>query len=192
MYNKYTGQSHDAIREINPNREYAVKNLEFEVSCFINRYRSLVVREFLKLKISTDEFALIKDNLIKSISDDLVRNITALASKEFNREEIWREISSRVVNEVGGSSELKNSVKTLTLDAPPNGERYISHAKPGEDIVSFLKRVYDEPGFLTGAFTRADLRKIDPDAVVALETWEQGTRTRPKGRAPLKLSLIHI
>ena len=71
--------------------------------------------------------------------------------------------------------------------APPGGEFFATHAGQDKDVVEFIERVYGRAGYLTGAFTRAHLRKIDPDAVIALETWEQGTRTRPKGRAPLKL-----
>lgn len=72
----------------------------------------------------------------------------------------------------------------------PDGEIYSSHAKPGEDVVGFLNRVYGQRGYLTGEFTRADLRKIDPSAMTALNNWEKGNSTRPRSRAPLNLPTV--
>jgi NAD(P)H-flavin reductase len=57
-------------------------------------------------------------------------------------------------------------------------ERYQTDKQPHETITDFIARVYGR--WLTGEFTRADLRKIDNQAEMALRNWE-----RQHGKTPL-------
>jgi hypothetical protein len=76
----------------------------------------------------------------------------------------------------GLDAELKPKKPDLPA-APPNGETYASRSNRKEDGPAFISRVYAP--WLTGEFTRADLKKIDPQAVSALINWEtkHGRRT---------------
>lgn len=61
----------------------------------------------------------------------------------------------------------------------PNGEVYEKRPK-GENAPDFIKRVYGL--WLTGEFTRADLRKLDEKAEMGLRNWE-----RKNGRVDFEL-----
>lgn len=60
-------------------------------------------------------------------------------------------------------------------------EKYADRADKKEDAVSFTNRVYGL--YLTGAFVRADLKKLDPQAYAGIVNWE----SYHKMQAPLNL-----
>ncbi|MCJ2015889.1 hypothetical protein MKK84_00340 [Methylobacterium sp. E-065] len=63
------------------------------------------------------------------------------------------------------------NAKNNTLpSSPPNGETYDSRPDKKENAPAFIRRVYSQ--WLTGGFTRADLRNIDPSAAIALNNYE--------------------
>ena len=64
--------------------------------------------------------------------------------------------------------------------SPPNGEYYENRREKSEHGAEFVMRVYDD--YLNGDFTRADLRRCDPKAEMALRNHEQ-----KYGRVPLGL-----
>lgn len=92
------------------------------------------------------------------------------------------------VNTSGGPT--RRAAGRALPTTPPNGELYKTHSAGDVDVVAFIERVYGQRGYLTGEFTRADLRRIDPSAATALNNWEKGSKTRPKGRAPLNLPTV--
>jgi hypothetical protein len=68
---------------------------------------------------------------------------------------------------------------------PPSGEIYAQRENRTETAPAFIERVYGQAGWLTGKFTRADLRKIDYSAEMALRNWE-----RHHGRSSVNLPTI--
>ena len=64
--------------------------------------------------------------------------------------------------------------------APPGGETYDKRQDRKERAPDFIQRVYGP--WLDGSLTRADLRKLDPKAEIALSNWE-----RKNGRGDLNL-----
>jgi hypothetical protein len=74
-------------------------------------------------------------------------------------------------------------LKETAPKSAPNDELYAKRAIKSEKAPDFIKRVYEQ--WLTGDFTRADLRKIDPQAEMALRNWE-----RTNGRAELNLPTV--
>lgn len=64
--------------------------------------------------------------------------------------------------------------------APPGGETYDRRQDRKERAPDFIQRVYGP--WLDGSLTRADLRKLDPKAEIALSNWE-----RKNGRGDLNL-----
>lgn len=73
--------------------------------------------------------------------------------------------------------------KPLIPTEPPGGQLYEKRSDKRQSAPDYILSVYE--GFLNGTFTRADLRRIDPKAEMALRNWE-----RANGRAPLKLPTI--
>lgn len=92
--------------------------------------------------------------------------------------EVFRQIAANC----GLDDELKQS-KPRFPTAPPNGETYANRPDRSEQAPDWISRVYAP--WLTGDFTRAHLRKIDPAAAVGLENWE-----RRNGRADLNLPTV--
>lgn len=124
-----------------------------------------------------------------------LRKIDPTAALALDRlEQEFKKAQSNKSSSEGDLEELDQALTTKSTNGseasfPPN-ERYSTHALPGEDAVRFIERVYGQAGYLTGEFTRADLRKIDPSAAKALDNWEQATKQRPKRRAPLNLPTL--
>ncbi len=73
--------------------------------------------------------------------------------------------------------------KTTDRSSPPDGQFYANRPNRRESAPQFIERVYGGAGWLTGSFTRADLRKIDPEADIGLRNWEKNH----KQRAPIDL-----
>jgi hypothetical protein len=69
--------------------------------------------------------------------------------------------------------------------SPPDGQMYAARPNRKESAPQFIERVYGGAGWLTGEFTRAELRKLDSAAVMGLENWE-----RKNGRASLNLPTV--
>lgn len=69
--------------------------------------------------------------------------------------------------------------------SPPDGQMYAARPDRKETAPQFIERVYGGAGWLTGAFTRADLRKLDSSAAMGLANWE-----RINGRATLNLPTV--
>lgn len=59
---------------------------------------------------------------------------------------------------------------------PPGGQLYVNRPDRSQSAPEFIAAVYKN--FLHGDFTRADLRRIDPKAEMALRNWERDHRTR--------------
>lgn len=99
----------------------------------------------------------------------------AVQSQGLNGKEVC-EVFRQIAANCGLEGELKQKKPELPT-APPNGETYAARSNRKEDGPAFISRVYAP--WLTGEFTRADLNKIDPQAVSALINWESkhGRRT---------------
>ena len=76
---------------------------------------------------------------------------------------------------------LPSSTAALKPASPP--EIFRHRADKQENAPSFISRVYGQ--WLTGEFTRADLRRLDPTATEGLKNWE-----RAHGKADLDLPTI--
>lgn len=74
---------------------------------------------------------------------------------------------------------------TVDRSTPPDGQLYADRPDRKESAPQFIERVYGGAGWLTGDFTRADLRKVDPKAVAGLINWE-----RANGRASVNLPTL--
>ncbi|MCR0981848.1 hypothetical protein [Roseomonas populi] len=74
-------------------------------------------------------------------------------------------------------------IAPLVPEKPPNDETYAERADKSESAPVFIERVYKD--WLTGEFTRADLRRIDPKAEMALRNWE-----KKYGRASINLPTL--
>ena len=70
-----------------------------------------------------------------------------------------------------------------TKAGPKNGEKYAHRTIASESAPEFIARVYRDA--LNGEFTRADLRKCDEQAEMALRNWE-----RRNGRSDLNLPTV--
>lgn len=91
---------------------------------------------------------------------------------------------------IGLGREVTHRVRVLNRGiskkptAPPAGQTYENRPDRSENAPDFISRVYKD--WLTGEFTRADLRKIDKSAERALNNWEQHSGTR----APINLPTL--
>lgn len=74
-------------------------------------------------------------------------------------------------------------IKNAPPERAPSDELYSSRQDRQETPPDFIARVYGK--WLTGEFTRADLRKLDKQAEMALRNWE-----RKHGRAPINLPTL--
>lgn len=85
---------------------------------------------------------------------------------------------------------LDDCLYLLRRDAIPRTapERYADRADKDEDAVAFVGRVYGP--WLTGEFTKADLRRLDRQAYAALSNWEQYQARNAGKSLPFKLSSI--
>lgn len=85
---------------------------------------------------------------------------------------------------------LDDCLYLLRRDAIPKTapERYAERADKTEDAVAFVGRVYGP--WLTGEFTKADLRRLDRQAYAALANWEQYQAKNAGKSLPFKLSSI--
>ena len=142
-----------------------------------------------------------RDEIAKSIVSEIVAQINEFDQSQSEAWDLWQDVVGQVNKALKypESDPPKSSVAGSVLAAPPedsngevppDGQLYVTHKKPEEDIVGFLDRVYGQRGLLTGEFTRADLGRIDPSARTALDNWERKTATRPKRRAPLNLPTL--
>lgn len=59
---------------------------------------------------------------------------------------------------------------------PPNGQLYADRPSKSENAPAFIQRVYGP--WLDGNFTRADLRRLDRKASIALTNWERDHKQR--------------
>lgn len=73
----------------------------------------------------------------------------------------------------------------VAVTSPPDGQFYANRPDRKETAPAFIERVYGAAGLLTGEFTRADLRRLDPQAMMGLANWE-----RTNGRAPVNLPTL--
>lgn len=142
------------------------------------------LKEIFSAKPTLDELRVAREKYISAIVKRLRADLNRLSVDAESKKALWERITSELFPEI--ASEVNPTVPV----SPPDGEQYVTHAREDEDIVGFIDRVYGKRGYLTGQFTRADLRKIDPSAVEALENWEKKTSTRPKRRAPLNLPTL--
>ncbi|WP_152048840.1 hypothetical protein [Aureimonas psammosilenae] len=67
---------------------------------------------------------------------------------------------------------------------PPKGQLYAARSDRKESAPAFIERVYGEAGWLTGSFTRADLRKLDAAAEMGLRNWEKTNKQRAELMLP--------
>ncbi|MFF9554114.1 hypothetical protein [Methylobacterium fujisawaense] len=74
--------------------------------------------------------------------------------------------------------------QTIDRSSPPNGQLYADRPDRKETAPQFIERVYGGAGWLTGEFTRADLRKVDPQAAAALNNWESHSKQRANLNLP--------
>lgn len=123
-----------------------------------------------KLDHDEQEFS---DLTVSVSSNQLAQMDSAAASAGISRED-W--LKSAI------EAKLQHEASKIKLEVPPDGQ-YYKDKNTTEDAPSFIKRVYGK--WLTGAFTRADLRKIDKSAEMALRNWE-----RFNGRADLNLPTV--
>ncbi|HWV20701.1 MAG TPA: hypothetical protein VN036_06720 [Devosia sp.] len=90
-----------------------------------------------------------------------------------------REIFQRIADKAGLSEPLSPTLPS----EPPKGQLYAKRLNPSETAPQFIERVYGN--WLTGEFTRADLRRLDKQAEMALRNWE-----RTNGRASINLPTL--
>lgn len=74
--------------------------------------------------------------------------------------------------------------QTTDRSSPPDGQLYADRPDRKESAPQFIERVYGGAGWLTGDFTRADLRKVDPQAAAALNNWESHSKQRANLNLP--------
>lgn len=109
--------------------------------------------------------------------------------KELNHSEGGLEESARRLLEYAGLSHLLAPTPQASADfnvaALPESAPAIfrDRSDKSENAPTFIQRVYGQ--WLTGEFTRADLRRLDPSAVQGLKNWE-----RLHGKSDLKLPTI--
>jgi hypothetical protein len=65
---------------------------------------------------------------------------------------------------------LMPEAKLLIPTEPPGGQLFENRPDKKQSAPEFIATVYED--FLNGAFTRADLRRIDPSAIIGLKNWE--------------------
>lgn len=70
---------------------------------------------------------------------------------------------------------------------PPAGQLYDSRPNKSQSAPEFIAAVYKD--FLHGDFTRADLRRLDPKAAMALSNWERDHGQRAEINLPTKKEL---
>lgn len=144
------------------------------------------IYNIIRLTFGQDGF--IENKGLNSEEDIIIERVSSSLLYEFNSlnidKERQRDILSRIVARCGAEDLLREALSSLDLPvAPPNGETFDMRANKKESAPEYIGRVYGQ--WLTGEFTRADLRRLDKAAEMGLRNWE-----RSHGRAPLNLPTV--
>ena len=117
--------------------------------------------------------------IIKEITDEIAgwdkEALDLLAQKVANGAlKRWLDDQASHANRLSDITQHSNKAVIDNPDhlQPPGGELYAARPNRKETAPAFIERVYGGAGWLTGEFTRADLRKVDPGAAAALNNFE--------------------